>query len=499
MISAEAFDAYNNAVADMSDGLSEQCAARVLAFCETHPDATVAEIREFAIEVMDGFVQVAGEAAATLAAEWYDARMGEEGLALPAAITAVVYSLDKIEDVARYQARKLVRGDMEGFAERCGEYVRNEALASLNETIIANVARDAPKGVRYARVTTGRSDCAFCLMLESRGAVYHSRKTAGEMKRYHRGCDCKVVPGVADDEFAILVEGHDPREAYDRWQELEKEAEAAREEKRRRKPYREKLKKEGAAEDSSASRASSCLMRYEGDFDGATKSIREAYIGATGPLFKVFAGRTGAALEIQGDFSCLDARQHAAVYSGLEHACNVLGYNPENIKLVSAETLESAYAQARRRSDGVTVHLDARKLARLSEDEIEQILFHEIGHGKEYEGLTDSQFAKEVARLMKFQTGAAAKLPASAASKRLEKCLVNAGVSVMYIPFYAKVEFIGDDKAIVEQLPEYARTWADRGTQDSELIAEALRFVANNGHGKNRVADAIMAEFGGNQ
>lgn len=138
---------------------------------------------------------------------------------------------------------------MEGFAERCGEYVRNEALASLNETIIANVARDAPKGVRYARVTTGRSDCAFCLMLESRGAVYHSRKTAGEMKRYHRGCDCKVVPGVGDDEFTILVEGHDPREAYDRWQELEKEAEATREEKRRRKQAAglEKVRREAAS------------------------------------------------------------------------------------------------------------------------------------------------------------------------------------------------------------------------------------------------------------
>ena len=34
----------------------------------------------------------------------------------------------------------------------------------------------------------------FCLMLTSRGAVYHTRKSAGEWKHFHRGRDCKVAP-----------------------------------------------------------------------------------------------------------------------------------------------------------------------------------------------------------------------------------------------------------------------------------------------------------------
>lgn len=111
--------------------------------------------------------------------------------------------------------------------------------------------------------------------------------------------------------------------------------------------------------------------------------------------------------------------------------------------------------------------------------------------------LTDSQFAKEAARLMKFQTGDAAKLTASTASKRLKKCLVKAGINAKYRPVDGKMFFIGNDRALVVELPEYAWREADRGTQDSELIAESLRFVANFGYGKNRVADAIAREFGG--
>lgn len=214
MISADDFDAYNKAVAEMSDGLAAQAEASILAWMRANPDASVAECREHAKEVMAGMVQVADEAAATLAAEWYDAQARAAGVRLESAITASVYSPETVDKVARYQARKLADGDAEGFARRCGELVRNDALRSLNETIIANVGRDGGVGMRFARVTTGKEDCDFCVMLESRGAVYWTRKTAGEMRRFHRGCDCKVVPGIAGEPLMTLVEGHDPIDAY---------------------------------------------------------------------------------------------------------------------------------------------------------------------------------------------------------------------------------------------------------------------------------------------
>jgi hypothetical protein len=59
-------------------------------------------------------------------------------------------------------------------------------------------------------------------MLAGRGAVYYSRKTAGEFSHFHRGCDCKVVPGFEDDLDAELVEGVRPKELRDVWKHFEK-------------------------------------------------------------------------------------------------------------------------------------------------------------------------------------------------------------------------------------------------------------------------------------
>ena len=103
------------------------------------------------------------------------------------------------------------------FARVCGEYARNDLFRSLNETVIANVGRDRDKGAMFARVPTGFETCTFCLMLASRGAVYHSRKSAGEFRHFHRNCDCKVVPSFEGDPDAELVEGVRPRGLYERY------------------------------------------------------------------------------------------------------------------------------------------------------------------------------------------------------------------------------------------------------------------------------------------
>ena len=127
-----------------------------------------------------------------------------------------VYEPGSVDDVARYQAKKLAKEGDAVFARACGEFARNDAFRSPNETIIANVGRDRDKGAMFARVPTGTETCTFCLMLASRGAVYHTRKTAGEWRHFHRGCDCKVVPSFEGDPDAELVQGVKPRELYER-------------------------------------------------------------------------------------------------------------------------------------------------------------------------------------------------------------------------------------------------------------------------------------------
>lgn len=220
MISAAEFAAYNREVAGIGDRAASDVESSVLAWCRSHEDATVAEKREAAKLIMEGFVQGYDDVAAEFAAQWYDHRAEQGGARLEQAITTTTYKPESVDAVARYQARKLAKGDDAAFAKACGEFARDDAFRSLNETIAANVGRDKDKGVRFARVPTGFETCTFCLMLASRGAVYHTRKTAGEFKRFHRRCDCKIVPGFGDDPDAELVEGVRPKELYERYKQF---------------------------------------------------------------------------------------------------------------------------------------------------------------------------------------------------------------------------------------------------------------------------------------
>lgn len=214
MISRADFDEYSRQVDAISRGASEQVTAQVLAWCRAHPDASVAEIREAAKEILSGVSQVYDEAAASLAAEWYDDRATESGARLPVAVTVSSYSSQQVDRTVRHQARALADGDVHGFAQSCGDMAEYAAKRSVNSTILANAARDRRRGVRFARVPTGAETCSFCLMLASRGAVYHTRKTAGEQDHFHRHCDCKIVPCFEDDPDAEVVEGYDPEALY---------------------------------------------------------------------------------------------------------------------------------------------------------------------------------------------------------------------------------------------------------------------------------------------
>lgn len=52
-----------------------------------------------------------------------------------------VYEPGPVDDVARYQAKKLAKEGDAAFARAYGEFARNDAFRSLNETIITNVGR----------------------------------------------------------------------------------------------------------------------------------------------------------------------------------------------------------------------------------------------------------------------------------------------------------------------------------------------------------------------
>ena len=220
MINWKEFDAYNREVARLGNEAASNVEESIMGWCREHESATVAEKREAVKLIMEGFVQAYDDTAAKFAADWYDYRAEKSGARLDQAITTTTYSPKSVDDVARYQAKKLLNGGDAAFAKACGEYARNDLFRSLNETIMDNVGRDRDKGARFARIPTGFETCTFCLMLASRGAVYRTRKSAGEFKHFHRGCDCKVVPSFDPDPDAEVVEGVRPKELYGRYKQF---------------------------------------------------------------------------------------------------------------------------------------------------------------------------------------------------------------------------------------------------------------------------------------
>ncbi|QBI97758.1 capsid maturation protease and minor capsid protein fusion [Mycobacterium phage Zeuska] len=141
-------------------------------------------------------------------------------------------------------------------AETRGDALTHLTLRAVREVenagrqqIIHAVENDPePRVLRgWARVATGRETCAWCLMLISRGPTYVRAETAGldldtehalelfenndqetyfadisgEIKQWHPGCDCKVIPVFRNEDW-FGKEAAD--RALDLWGEATKEA-----------------------------------------------------------------------------------------------------------------------------------------------------------------------------------------------------------------------------------------------------------------------------------
>lgn len=156
-------------------------------------DVPVAQVEAFTADLVAAY----GDTAALAAADWYDdlrdqadvrgrfrARMAEPAPPEQAAA------------VARWAIGPLfgAQPDQRQALEHLSGGVQRLVLQPARETIAANVDAD-PADARWARVPSGRTTCAFCRLLASRGAVYHSEETAGGMANgYHGACDCVPTP-----------------------------------------------------------------------------------------------------------------------------------------------------------------------------------------------------------------------------------------------------------------------------------------------------------------
>jgi len=134
-----------------------------------------------------------GDAQVAVAAEFFEATIsGRAVLAETVPTTQANASMrwalgPVLEDDSRRALARLV-GVLDRFVKQPGrDTMRRSALSS---------------GGGWARVPSGSSPCAFCLMLSSRGAVYGSEESAGGMgNSYHADCNCVVVAVRRDSEL----------------------------------------------------------------------------------------------------------------------------------------------------------------------------------------------------------------------------------------------------------------------------------------------------------
>lgn len=149
-----------------------------------------------------------GSLAAAAASEWYMELRNQAGV-----VTDFTPSIARLVGVAE------IRKGIDKLFEVKGEKLENRIRAQISqwvrqqaqETIVKNAFRD-PAKPRFARVPKGKT-CAWCTMLASRGFVYASPETAGELKKYHTDCDCMIVPAWGAKEPKI--EGYDPDALYE--------------------------------------------------------------------------------------------------------------------------------------------------------------------------------------------------------------------------------------------------------------------------------------------
>lgn len=197
--------AYAHDIDAIGDEAARQVEALIGAYAEANPDATVEDVRDFAISTVGDVARVTCDAASVRACDMYDANVGG---AAPRAQMVATDAADHVEKEARYQARHIVDGDVSRFSHAMGRFSRDQVHRTANRTVMWNAGRSKGE-VRYARVPTGIETCEFCNMLASRGFVYHDERKAGQFAKYHSDCRCAVIPGPRG---GIAIDGYSPEQ-----------------------------------------------------------------------------------------------------------------------------------------------------------------------------------------------------------------------------------------------------------------------------------------------
>lgn len=164
-------------------------------------------VRDALLDFFPELIAAYGDAAALLAADFYDElRDVPPSAARFSATLAAAPDSAQATAAARWGLGPLFTADpdplqallnLSGVAQRL-------VLQSGRDTVYASARRD-PVSTGFARIPVGPT-CQFCTMVASRGFVYGSAADAGESNKWHNDCDCIIVAGRSKKD---LPEGYD--------------------------------------------------------------------------------------------------------------------------------------------------------------------------------------------------------------------------------------------------------------------------------------------------
>lgn len=207
-------DAFTKGINGISSQARQMLAARLAQIDIADVSASASEV----VAVMEEYCAAATQNIEALANRFYRvARMqalGGVSSYEPSATSGRVPAAT--EEATRAILQRAVDGDVDGCVEQLLQRIDYEIKRGAGTTVL-NAGQSDPLKPRYARVPTGAETCEFCIMLASRGFVYHSETSAGMLDHWHANCDCRIVPGFGKKP---TVDGYDPDHYYDQYEEL---------------------------------------------------------------------------------------------------------------------------------------------------------------------------------------------------------------------------------------------------------------------------------------
>lgn len=207
-----------NAISDAAvDDFETYCNNLFAGFDWDNADSkSLSRIRDQVIGHIAYIQETYGGASESIGSLFFENALATDNELVNAVMTGAANN-EQIQKSVRYWAKNLFKDepDVEAFIRGCSSFVRR-TISHAGDLTVADSASGSNKtkqiGVRFARVPQGPS-CGFCIMLASRGFVYASKESAGQFKRFHDHCDCRIVAGMP----GTTVEGYDPEGMYERY------------------------------------------------------------------------------------------------------------------------------------------------------------------------------------------------------------------------------------------------------------------------------------------